>query len=124
MKQERLGPGWAWTKKFNLVVGIKVGDTVYTSGLVSIDSDGNVVDDDVYSQSVQILKNIKNVLKVGAGSMSDIVKINTFLTNMSHYGEFSKARNEVLRLKLQPAPPTEHPLWFYRHYWSKRKQLL
>jgi enamine deaminase RidA (YjgF/YER057c/UK114 family) len=95
MKQERLDPGWAWTKKFNLVAGIKVGDTVYTSGLVSLDSDGNVIGDDVYSQSVQVLKNIQSVLEVAGGSMSDIVKINTFLTDISQYDEFSKARNEV-----------------------------
>lgn len=99
MKQERLDPGWAWTKKFNLVAGIKVGDTIYTSGLVSLDRDGNVIGDDVYSQSVQIFKNIQSVLEVAGGGMSDIVKINTFLTDMGQYGEFSKARNEVFASK-------------------------
>jgi len=44
---------------------------------------------------VQILKNIKSVLEVAGGSMSDIVKVNVFLTNMSQYGEFSRAYNEV-----------------------------
>ena len=33
-KQERLDSGWAWTKKYNIGAGVKVGDTVYTSGLV------------------------------------------------------------------------------------------
>ena len=28
--------------------------------------------------------------------MADVIKINTFLTDMSQYGEFSKARNEAL----------------------------
>ena len=27
--------------------------------------------------------------------MADVIKINTFLTDMSQYGEFSKARNEA-----------------------------
>jgi enamine deaminase RidA (YjgF/YER057c/UK114 family) len=58
MKQQRLDPGWAWTKKFNLSAGVKVGDTIYTSGLVAFDSDGNVVGEDVYTQAKQTFKNI------------------------------------------------------------------
>ena len=53
-KQERLDPGWAWTKKYNIGAGVKVGDTVYTSGLVALDSDGNVIGEDVYTQSSQV----------------------------------------------------------------------
>ena len=83
-------------EKINLVVGIKVGDTVYTSGLVSSDSDGNVIGDDVYRQSSQIFKNIQSVLYVAEAGMSDIVKSNTFLSDMSQYREFSKARNQVI----------------------------
>ena len=37
-KQERLDPGWAWTKKYNIGAGVKIGDTIYTSGLVALDS--------------------------------------------------------------------------------------
>ncbi len=57
MKQERVDPGWAWTKKFNISAGVKVGDTVHLSGAVAFDSQGNVVGEgDVYAQSKQIFK--------------------------------------------------------------------
>ena len=94
-KQERLDPGWAWTKKFNIGASVKVGDTIYTSGLVALDSDGNVIGEDVYTQSSQIFKNIESLLAVAGATMADVIKINTFLTDMSQYGEFSKARNEA-----------------------------
>ena len=94
-KQERLDPGWAWTKKFNIGAGVKVGDTIYTSGLVALDSDGNVIGEDVYTQSSQIFKNIESLLAVAGATMTDVIKINTFLTDISQYGEFSKARNEA-----------------------------
>lgn len=94
MKQERLDPGWAWTRKFNLSAGVKVGDTVYTSGLVAFDSDGNIVGDDVYTQSVQTFKNIEEVLSTAGATMADVIKINTFLTDISKYGEFGRARTE------------------------------
>ena len=58
-KQERLDSGWAWTKKYNIVAGVKVGDTVYTSGLVALDSDGNVIGEDVHTQFSQIFKMLR-----------------------------------------------------------------
>lgn len=94
-KQERLDPGWAWTKKYNIGAGVKVGDTTYTSGLVALDSDGNVIGEDVYTQSSQVFKNIENLPVVAGATMADVIKINTFLKDMSQYGEFSKACNEA-----------------------------
>ena len=94
-KQERLDPGWAWTKKYNIGSGVKVGDTIYTSGLVALDGDGNVIGEDVYTQSSQVFKNIESLLTVAGATMANVIKINTFLTDMSRYGEFSKARNEA-----------------------------
>ena len=95
MKQQRLDPGWAWTKKFNLSAGVKIGDTIYTSGLVAFDSDGNVVGDDVYTQAKQTFKNIEELLSSAGATMADVIKINTFLTDISEYGEFGRARTEA-----------------------------
>ena len=63
-KQERLDPGWAWTKKYNIGAGVKIGDTIYTSGLVALDSEGNVIGKDVYAQSNQVFRNIESLLAV------------------------------------------------------------
>jgi 2-iminobutanoate/2-iminopropanoate deaminase len=95
MKQQRLDPGWAWTKKLNLSAGVKIGDTIYTSGLVAFDSDGNVVGEDVYSQAQQTFKNIEELLSSAGATMADVIKINTFLTDISQYGEFVRARTEA-----------------------------
>ena len=94
-KQERLDPGWAWTKKYNIGAGVMVGHTIYASGLVALDSEGNVIGEDVYTQSSQVFKNIESLLAVAGATMADVIKINTFLTDMSQYGEFSRARNEA-----------------------------
>jgi enamine deaminase RidA (YjgF/YER057c/UK114 family) len=86
MKQERVDPGWA----------VKLGDMVYTSGTVAFDSEGNVVGEgDVYAQSKQIFKNIEEVLAAAGATMADVVKITTFLTDISGYGEFGRARTEA-----------------------------
>ena len=96
MKQERVDPGWAWTKKLNISAGVKLNDTVYLSGTVALDSEGNVVGEgDVYGQSKQVFKNIEEALASVGGTMADVVKITTFLTDISSYGEFGRARTEA-----------------------------
>jgi enamine deaminase RidA (YjgF/YER057c/UK114 family) len=96
MKQERVDPGWAWTRKLNISAGVKLGDTVYTSGTVAFDSEGNVIGEgDVYAQSKQVFKNIEEVLAAAGATMADVVKITTFLTDMSGYGAFGRARSEA-----------------------------
>ncbi len=96
MKQERIDPGWAWAKKLNISAGVKIGNTVYLSGTVAFDSEGNVVGEgDVYAQAKQIFKNIEEALASAGATMADVVKITTFLTDMSGYGEFGRARTEA-----------------------------
>lgn len=96
MKQQRVDPGWSWTRKLNISAGVKIGDTVYTSGTVAFDSDGSVVGDgDVYAQAQQVFRNIEEILTAAGATMADVVKINTFLTDMSGYADFGRARTEA-----------------------------
>ncbi len=96
MKQERVDPGWAWTKKLNISAGVKVGDSVHLSGTVAFDSDGNVVGEgSIYEQSKQVFNNIEEALASVGASMNDVIKITAFLTDISDYGDFGKARTEA-----------------------------
>lgn len=96
MKQEQLNPGWLWTKKFNISAGVKVGDTLYVSGTVAFDSDGNVVGvGDLYAQSKKVFENIAEALASGGATMEDVAKITVFITDMTRYAEFSQARTEA-----------------------------
>ena len=96
MKRERVDPGWAWPKKFNFWVGWKLDDKVQLSGLVAFDADGNVIGKgDCYAQSKQTFKNIEEALASAGATMSDVVKITTYLTDMADYQAFGKARAET-----------------------------
>jgi enamine deaminase RidA (YjgF/YER057c/UK114 family) len=96
MKQERVDPGWAWTKKLNISAGVKLGETVILSGTVALDSEGNVVGQgDIYAQSKQIFKNIEEALTSAGATMADVVKLTTYLTDISGDSEFGRARTEA-----------------------------
>ena len=96
MKQERVDPGWAWTRKLNISAGVKLGETVVLSGTVALDSEGTVVGQgDIYAQSKQIFKNIEEALTSAGATMADVMKITTYLTDISDYKEFGRARTEA-----------------------------
>jgi enamine deaminase RidA (YjgF/YER057c/UK114 family) len=96
MKRERIDPGWAWLKKFNISAGEKVGETIWLSGAVAFDAEGNVVGgDDLYAQTKQTFANIAEALASAGAGMGDVVKINTFLTDLSRYAEYGRARTEA-----------------------------
>ena len=63
---------------------------------MAFDSEGTVIGkDDVYAQSIQTFKNIEEALASGGAKMTDVLKITTYLTDMTGYSEFSRARAET-----------------------------
>ncbi len=63
---------------------------------MAFDSDGNVVGaGSVYEQSKRVFINIEEALASTGASMADVIKITTFLTDISGYGEIGKARTEA-----------------------------
>ncbi len=69
------------------------GRTVYVSGQVSMDTEGNVVGEgDIKLQTQTVLENVKTVLEEAGGSMEHIVKVTVFIRNMSQYDEIHGVR--------------------------------
>ncbi|ATX82073.1 endoribonuclease L-PSP [Mariprofundus ferrinatatus] len=64
------------------------GGVLYASGQIGLDPQaGTLVADDVESQAVQVTKNLSAVLAEAGASLTDILKVNIFLTDM---GDFPK----------------------------------
>lgn len=65
---------------------VKVGDTVYLSGQIPLDpTTMTLVDADMSAQINQVFKNLNAVCQAAGGSLNDIVKLNIFLTDLSHF---------------------------------------
>ena len=68
--------------------GISDGSTVYVSGQGPIDPDsGDVVGEDVRTQTARTLENVEAVLQAGDLSLDDVVKATVFLTEMDEYAD-------------------------------------
>jgi reactive intermediate/imine deaminase len=65
---------------------VRVGDTVYLSGQIPLDPvDGVLVEGDIGQEICRVFDNLKAVTEAAGGSLNDIVKLNVFLTDLTHF---------------------------------------
>ena len=72
----------------------RAGDTVYVAGQIALDSSGNLVGKgDIEAQTHQVYANLQAILEELGGSLEDIVKLTTYLTDRGHLDAFRRVRN-------------------------------
>ncbi|GIU11405.1 MULTISPECIES: RidA family protein [unclassified Shewanella] len=81
---------------------VKVGSTVYLSGQIPLVPETmEMVSNEFEAQVVQVFDNLTAVCEAAGGSLSDIVKLNIFMTDLSNFATV----NEVMgRYFEQPYP--------------------
>jgi len=71
------------------------GSTLYISGLIATDGDGNVIGkNDVIEQARQIFRNMALVLKAVHAAPSDVVKITVFMRDITQRASINPVRQE------------------------------
>lgn len=81
---------------------IKVGDAVYLSGQIPLVPETMLVNEgDFSTQTRQVFDNLAAVAKAAGGSLQDVVKLNIFLTDLSHFGTVNEIMTEYFQ---QPYP--------------------
>ncbi|MEQ1667356.1 MAG: RidA family protein [Sulfuriferula sp.] len=69
---------------------VKVGDTVYLSGQIGLNPVTMQMVDGVEAQIHQVFKNLQAVAAAAGGSLADIVKLNVFLIDLSHFAKVNE----------------------------------
>jgi enamine deaminase RidA (YjgF/YER057c/UK114 family) len=83
---------------------VKVGNTVYIAGQVSAGSNGNVVGKgDPEAQARQVWRNIEAAVKSVGGTLQNVVKTTTYVTNINYAAAVRQVREELYR---SSNPPT------------------
>jgi 2-iminobutanoate/2-iminopropanoate deaminase len=96
---------------------VVVGDFVFTAGTLPLHPQtGEVVGEDITSQTRQVLKNLASILEAAGSSLEKVVKTTVFLTDKgnqpamnSTYGEFFGA-SPPARSTVQVGPLTKGSL--------------
>jgi len=63
---------------------VKVGNTVYLSGQIGLDPASMQMVEGIEAQVHRVFSNLKAVTEAAGGSLADVVKLNIFLTDLSH----------------------------------------
>ncbi|MDH7799276.1 MULTISPECIES: RidA family protein [unclassified Beijerinckia] len=99
MKIEKIHPKGIFTRQsagrplYSQVVKISGGSLIFLAGQVARDSDGQTVGKgDMRKQFEKIVENIGRCLEAAGASLRDIVKITTFVVDMSEYAKLSDLR--------------------------------
>lgn len=64
---------------------VKIGNMVYTSGQIALDTNGNMVEGDIHDQTTQVLKNLESVLDAAGSSLEQVLKTTIYLVNMDDF---------------------------------------
>src|SRR6188474_2924556 len=64
---------------------VKVGSTVYLSGQIGLDPATMQMVEGIEAQVHRVFTNLKAVAEAAGGSLNDVVKLNVFLTDLSHF---------------------------------------
>jgi len=70
---------------YSQAVRVSGGDTVYLSGQIGLNPASMQMADGIEAQIRQVFANLTAVAKAGGGSLSDVVKLNIFLTDLDHF---------------------------------------
>jgi len=80
---------------------VRVDRTVYLSGQIGLDPVSMQLVDGIEGQIHQVFKNLAAVAKTAGGSLDDLVKLNLYLTDLTH---FPKVNEIMASYFSQPYP--------------------
>jgi reactive intermediate/imine deaminase len=64
---------------------VKVGNTAYLSGQIGLDPTSMELVEGIEAQVHRVFQNLRAVTEAAGGGMTDIVKLNIFLTDLSNF---------------------------------------
>ncbi len=84
------------------------GRIVFIAGQLGFDAQGNLVGapGDFRAQAMQAFENLKLALAAVGAGFGDVVKLNNYLTDMSHLPVFREVRDHYLNVSAPPASTT------------------
>jgi 2-iminobutanoate/2-iminopropanoate deaminase len=80
--------------------GVLVGNTLYLSGRIGLDSSGKKVPDDAETEARYVMDGIQTVLRKAGMSMEDLVYVQVFCSDVSLWQQFNTIYASYFKSKL------------------------
>lgn len=78
---------------------VAAGPYVFVSGQIPLNLQGEMVQGDIVVQTVQVIENLKAVLKAAGLTLKDVVKTTVFLADMADFAEMNRVYGEFFAEK-------------------------
>jgi len=89
---------------YSQIATVRGGQTIYISGQVALDLEGNLVGaGDFRAQAQQVFENLKAALAEAGADFSHVVKLGLYLTDISQLPILREVRNQYVNTKTPPA---------------------
>lgn len=91
-------PGVLAYEPFGFTNCVRVGDTLYLSGVSGLNADGSLAGADIATQTAKTYENIGRILAAAGAGLDDIVQMTSFLVDLERNGPaYVAARREILK---------------------------
>jgi enamine deaminase RidA (YjgF/YER057c/UK114 family) len=100
MRRTKVEP-WSWPQRFGFVSGWRVEGAqtlLFLAGQGPVDADGTVVSPgDFDAQTRATFNNLQAVLAEAGATFESVVKLTTYLTDISRLQDYARIRSEFMR---------------------------
>lgn len=76
---------------------VRVDHTVYLSGQIGLDPSTMQMVDGIEAQIHRVFQNLRAVANAAGGSLEDVVKVNLYLTDLSHFAKVNEIMASYFR---------------------------
>ncbi len=78
---------------------VEINGTLYISGQIPFDTDGNMITSSIEDQTEQVLKNMGAILKEAGGDYSNVVKATVYTDDISNFEKINKVYQQYFGVK-------------------------
>jgi enamine deaminase RidA (YjgF/YER057c/UK114 family) len=94
--RQLVSSGTTWERKFGYSRAVRVGNVVAVAGTTAVDQNGTVIGPgDPAAQARFIYQKIGRALAEAGASMEDVIRVRTFVTDISRWEDIARVQGEV-----------------------------
>lgn len=95
MQRQNISSGSPWEDVIGYSRAVRINNVIEVSGTTAMDGDKLVGKDDVYAQTIFILKKIEQVLLQAGAHLHDVIRTRIYVTNIANWEAVGKAHGEI-----------------------------